>query len=194
MGSLSLKRLKGNQWMLVAPECACERQLDLDEARDMRAKREEEIARDELLYLVADCHGFLEAHNLLGELALEENDVKLARGHFGYSYENALKALPPGFKGLLPADQGYNGAFFEAGRGLARCLISLGRVAEGAAVLKKLAGWDPEEPHTQSLLEQLREYESELKLGTASLSSLPIITGITPLTPDSDDDDDDDDD
>ena len=31
-----------------------------------------DIARDELLYLVADCPGFIEAHNLLAMLALEE--------------------------------------------------------------------------------------------------------------------------
>ena len=194
---MSLKRVSKSTWAFVAPDCACERQLDLEDAQDMRAKREEEIARVELLYLVADCHGFMEAHNLLGELALEANDVKLARGHFGYCYENGLKTLPPGFRGLLPADEGYNGPFFEAGRGLARCLIALGEVAQGAAILKKLASLDPVEPETQSLLAQLREYEAELKAGTGTTAanSLPIITGITPLSPaDLDDDAEDDDD
>ena len=42
---------------------------------------------------------------MLGELALEENDVSLARGHFGYAYEIGVRALPPGgLSGPLPYD------------------------------------------------------------------------------------------
>jgi len=77
---LQLKRLDGHRFALQPPECARDRQDDLDDVTEMIAAGELEIARDELLYLVSDCRGFLEAHNRLGELALEEGDVPLARG------------------------------------------------------------------------------------------------------------------
>lgn len=191
-GALSLKRLSQSTWAFVPPDCALERQMDLEDAQEMRARHEDEIARDELLYIVADCHGFMTAHNELGELALAQEDVKLARGHYGYSYENALKSLPPGFSGRLPHAEGYNGPFFEAGRGLARCLVALGRVEEGEKVLKKLAQFDPEEPDTQSLLSQLAEFKAgspPTPCGTSTVSFLPIIT-IEGAEEDDEDDDD----
>lgn len=141
--------------MLVPPDCAEERTEDLDEVQQMIAGNEREIARDELLYLVADFRAFLEAHNLLAELALEDNDVKLARGHFGFAYECGLESLPPGFSGQLPSAQGYNVHFFNSGRGLARCLIALGKPVEGREVLTRLLRFDPQDQDTKSLLEQL---------------------------------------
>ena len=48
---------------------------------------ETEIARDELVWLLSECPDFLEAHVHLGLIALEEEDAKLARGHFGRAYE-----------------------------------------------------------------------------------------------------------
>lgn len=116
---------------------------------------EHEIARDELLYLVSDCRAFLDAHNLLGELALEENDIALARGHFGFAYEIGIDSLPPGFRGTLPAGRAYNRAFFLAGRGLARCLISLGQNDAGREVLERLARFDPRDPDVRGLLIEL---------------------------------------
>ena len=192
---LSLKRLSKSEWAFVAPDCACERELDLEDAIHMREKQEEEIARDELLYLVADCHGFMAAHNLLGEMALEQSDVKLARGHYGFSYENGLKSIPLGFSGRLPVDQGYNAPFFDAGHGLARCLVALGRIEEAEKVLRKLAQLDPSEPDTQSLLSQLEEYKAGSAPSTIVSSGglLPIITNIGPLPLVDDDEDDDDD-
>ncbi|HEY2251312.1 MAG TPA: hypothetical protein VGH74_09635, partial [Planctomycetaceae bacterium] len=62
---LKLRRLDGNRFSLTPPVCAFDRQEDLEEVRQMIAAGELEIARDELLYLVSDCRGFLEAHNLL---------------------------------------------------------------------------------------------------------------------------------
>lgn len=75
-----------------------DRDLDLVEVHNMIAGAELEIARDELLYLVADCRGFLEAYCILAELALEEGDIPLAKGHYGFAYENGLDALPRGFR------------------------------------------------------------------------------------------------
>src|SRR5262249_41730770 len=94
---LQLRRLDGNQFAFQPPICARDRKEDLDEVRQMISASELEIARDELLYLVADCRAFLEAHNLLAELALEEGNIPLARGHFGFGYEIGLNSLPEGF-------------------------------------------------------------------------------------------------
>jgi len=160
---LQLRRIDGNRFALQPPICAIDRQEDLDEVRNMIAGGELEIARDELLYLVSDCRGFLDAHNLLGELALEENDISLARGHFGFAYEIGLDSLPAGFRGILPATRDYNRPFFLAGRGVARCLIARGQRAEGREVLEKLARFDPREEHIQSLLAELAAAEREKK-------------------------------
>jgi hypothetical protein len=154
---LKLRRLDGNRFAFLAPVCAFDRQEDIEEVQTMIAAGELEIARDELLYLVSDCRGFLEAHNLLGELALEEEDISLARGHFGFAYEIGLDSLPPGFRGILPAKRDYNRAFFLAGRGLARCLIARGQHQEGRDVLVQLAKFDPQEEHVKSLLKELDE-------------------------------------
>ena len=154
---LKLRRLDGNRFAFLAPVCAFDRQEDIEEVQTMIAAGELEIARDELLYLVSDCRGFLEAHNLLGELALEEEDISLARGHFGFAYEIGLDSLPPGFRGILPAKRDYNRAFFLAGRGLARCLIARGQHKEGRDVLVQLAKFDPQEEHVKSLLKELDE-------------------------------------
>lgn len=154
---LKLRRLDGNRFAFQPPVCAFDRQEDLEEVRTMIAAGELEIARDELLYLVSDCRGFLDAHNLLGELALEEEDISLARGHFGFAYEIGLDSLPPGFRGILPAKRDYNRAFFLAGRGLARCLIARGQPQEGRDVLVQLARFDPREEDVKSLLKELDE-------------------------------------
>lgn len=131
-----------------------------------------DIANDELLYLVSDCRGFIEAYNLLGELALEDNDVKLAKGHFGFGYETGLNLLPPGFRDNLPANLGDNRHFFAAGRGLARCLIALGNRNDGRDVLQRLAKFDASDKQTQSLLAQVRNQEPQGGRGIA----LPVLS------------------
>jgi hypothetical protein len=158
---LVLKRLDGRRFAFQPPVCSVDRREDLDEVQKMIAAGELEIARDELLYLISDCRAFLEAHNLLGELALEEEDIAVARGHFGFAYEIGLGSLPAGFQSILPATIGYNVPFFLAGRGLARCLIARGRRSEGRDVLKQLARFDPQEETIQPLLKELGEAEGK---------------------------------
>jgi hypothetical protein len=160
-GALELKALGGNRYEFQAPECAIDRDLDLQEAQEMRLASEGEIARDELLYLVADCRGFLEAYLQLAELALEEEDIGLAKGHFGFAYETGLEALPDHFRGQLPVKEGYNKHFFAAGRGLARCLVSKKESDKAREVLEQLLRFDPAEAETRSLLEQLNEREQK---------------------------------
>jgi hypothetical protein len=78
MSRVAVRRVgAGPEWELVHPTCAQERALDLDEVRDMLDAGETQIAIDELRWLLEDCHEFLAAHRLLGELALGEDDLKL---------------------------------------------------------------------------------------------------------------------
>ncbi len=108
---------------------------------------ESEIARDELLWLLNGCSDCLLAHKMLGELALADNDLRLARGHFGYAYEIGSKALDrAGAKGGLPYRLPANQAFFEAGKGLAFCLRELGKLALAADVVARLIACDPTDP------------------------------------------------
>jgi hypothetical protein len=179
---LSLQKFGGDRFAFVSPVCAVDRREDIAEVREIIAGEEFDIARDELLYLVSDCRGFLEAHNLLGELALEDNDVKLAKGHFGFGYETGLGLLPPGGIIQLPANLGDNRHFFAAGRGLARCLIALSKRSDGREVLQKLARYDPHEKGTQALLKQLRALDAHGGKGL----SLPILneSDLMPPPPD----------
>ena len=154
-GALELKSLGGQRYAFQAPECALDRDLDLAEVLEIRAGGEFEIARDELLYLVADCRGFLEAYIQLAELALEDEDISLAKGHFGFAYENGLDVLPLNFRGQLPCKEGYNPHFYAAGRGLARCLISRKEPQQAREVLEQLLKFDSTEEGARSLLEQL---------------------------------------
>lgn len=156
---LTLQKVRPGEFALVPPKCAVERGLDIDEVHEMIAEEEPEAARDELLFLVEDCHGFVEAHNLLAELALQTNDVALARGHFGYAYENVLDALPEGFSGRLPTTAGYNAHFFACGCGLARCLVALQQNREARDVLNQLHRFDPDNADVRALIEQLDDHE-----------------------------------
>lgn len=160
MGALELKSLGANRFIFVAPECAIERDLDLAEAIEIRGGGEFDIARDELLYLVADCRGFLEAYLQLAELALEDEDIALAKGHFGFAYEQGLEVLPPNFRGQLPSTEGYNAHFFAAGRGLARCLVARHEPTKAREVLEQLLRFDPTEEASKSLLQQLLDRDS----------------------------------
>jgi tetratricopeptide (TPR) repeat protein len=145
---VALRRVRGTEtWELVHPSCAAERREDLDEIRLMIDAGEFEVARDELLWLLGDCHDLIEAHAMLGELALEEGDVKLARGHFGYAFELGTKALPKeGLRGALPHARPANQAFLEAAKGLAWSFRELGQADRAADVLRQLLALDPSDP------------------------------------------------
>jgi hypothetical protein len=134
-------------WELVHPRCAKARREDIEEVRTMIAAEEYEIATDELRWLLEDCHDFLEAHKLLGDLALVESDFRLARGHYGYAYQIGLKAIDAaGPISSLPYRHEANRAFFDSGRGLVRCLEKLGKkkmVRDVVARLLQLDAGDP---------------------------------------------------
>jgi hypothetical protein len=141
------KRADDGAWELVHPRCARVRQEDLEEVDQMIEAGELEIARDELLWLLQDCHDCIEAHAKLGELALLENDLKLARGHFGYAYQIGLKAIEAsGGSNQFPYSRPANQSFHEASKGLVHCLVQLGKRGMARDVVKRLAQLDPSDP------------------------------------------------
>jgi tetratricopeptide (TPR) repeat protein len=108
---------------------------------------EVDIARDELRWLLIDCRELIEAHRLLGEIAVSGGDLAMARAHFGYAYDLGRKAIPPdGLPGPLPYARKSNRAFFEAGEGLARCLGTLGEKQTATDVVQALLKLDPSDP------------------------------------------------
>jgi hypothetical protein len=134
-------------WELVPSRCAAERADDIAEVEAMLAAGELEIARDELRWLLEDCHDFLDAHRLLGEVALLEGDISLARGHFGYAFRLGERAIQRADKSVavpysLPANRG----FHESGKGLVHCLLQLDKREVAVEIVEFLLRCDPSDP------------------------------------------------
>ena len=143
-----MQRLPGeNAWELLHPRCALERAEDMEEVEAMLAADEVEIAADELRWLLSGCPDLIRAHRLLGELALAENDVSLARGHFGRAYFVVERALrKAGNPSPLPYARPANQDFFEAGKGLVHCLMKLDKKQMAGEVVETLLHCDPSDP------------------------------------------------
>lgn len=150
---------------LVHPRGVRERAEDLEEVEAMIEAGELDIARDELLWLVDECREFILAHRLLGELAAEAGDWRLARGHFGFAWQLGIDALPQGSlmpqgalmsqggrapqggkPGTLPYVRPDNQAFLEAGKGLVYCLQQQGAHDHARQVIDQLLRLDPSDP------------------------------------------------
>lgn len=137
----------GRGWVLVHPRGALERAEDLEEVREMLEAGEADVAVDELRWLVGGCSEFIEAHGLLGEVALAEGDFALARGHFGFAVQLGFKALERAkVGGPLPYGQPANRAFLEAGAGLATSLAKLGMMEKAVELVDRLVKLDPSDP------------------------------------------------
>lgn len=129
------------------PRCAMERADDLEEVRNMIAMGESEIAVDELRFLLDGCTDFIEAHRMLGEIALAEADLPLARGHFGYAFSIGKKAVQrAAVAGPIPYSRESNQPFYESGKGLAYCLKELGKHELAREVVDDLLRFDPTDP------------------------------------------------
>ena len=146
---LGLERSRdGRTWIFVHPPCVRECAEDLDEVREMIAAGESDVAADELLWLLEVCRDMLEAHYLLGNLAAEaQQDLPLARGHFGYAFQLGVKALrragdPTPVSPLHPA----NRPFFDAGRGLAWVLHEMGQPDKAREAVERLLACDATDP------------------------------------------------
>jgi hypothetical protein len=96
-----------------------------------------------------------EAANLI---ALEEEDPKLARGHFGRAYELCLRALEAVESPQpLPYALDGNRPFYEAAKGLVHCLLDMGRPKVAKDVCKRIASLDPSDPLAIQRLAEHRE-------------------------------------
>jgi hypothetical protein len=167
--SVGVERAAGGAgWVLVHPRCARACADDLDEVRAMIAAGETEVATDELRWLLELCRDLIEAHFLLGKLAVEaEHDLALGRAHFGYAYRLGVKALdrannPTPVSPLHPA----NRVFFNAGRGLAWCLAELNMPEKAREAIERLLACDSRDPLG------LRRWIDELNAGGKPLVEL----------------------
>ena len=141
-----------------------ERALDLDEVRGMLDAGESQIAIDELRWLLDDCHEFLAAHRLLGELALAEEDLKLARGHFGIAFQLGVQAAKDA-KGTLPYAREANRDFLESGKGLAWCLKQAGKAEMARDVVEQMLRFDPSDPLNVRSLGEVYALDVRLRRG-----------------------------
>ncbi len=145
---LSVRKLPDEDaWELVHPRCVLDRVEDLDEVRAMLDAGEVDVARDECRWLLDGCPDCLEAHRILGEIALGDDDLPLARGHFGHAYRQANSATQQAGSGAvfpyrLPANQ----ALFEAAKGLVWCLKQLDKPQMAAEVIARVVALDPNDP------------------------------------------------
>jgi hypothetical protein len=89
----------------------------------------------------------MEAHHLLGEIALGDNDFPLARGHFGYAFQLGAKAIQrAGRASPVPYRLAANRIFHESGKALVYCLLQLGKAEMAAEVVETLLAADPTDP------------------------------------------------
>lgn len=142
------RNASGSGWVLLPPKCVRERAEDLEEVQTMIAEGEADIAINELRWLLEGCSEMMEAHFLLGKLAAEvDNDLPLARGHFGFGYKIGQEALrkakhPTPLPALHPA----NRTFYDCGRGLVWTLDGLGKKEMALEVVEHLLRCDPSDP------------------------------------------------
>ena len=138
----------------------------------MIAEGETRIAIDELRWLVDGCRDMIQAHCLLGRLAVEvDRDLLLARGHFGFGYELGMRALKRKKLPIpVPADHPANRPWFDAGRGLAWCLHELDKSSMALEVLEQLLACDPSD------LLGLKSWIDQIELGDRKVVTLEMFS------------------
>ena len=141
-GGLRLKRLESGEFELDHPPCIYELEPDYEEGMELWKAGEPEEARDSLRFALQGCGDNMYVHVALGGLALEiDRDAALARGHFGYAFELAERAIPRGFAGHIPTERPANRPLYEALDGLANCYQSLGQPDEADRLRQMMARW-----------------------------------------------------
>ena len=144
MRKVEVAQAADGAWELVHPRCARTRQEDIEEVEKMIAGGEMEIAQDELRWLLSECHDFIAAHKMLGDVALAAGDFRLARGHFGYAYQLGMQAIDRcGKVDSLPSDRPSNQPFFVAGYGVVTCLLKMGKRGLAKEIAERLLKLDP---------------------------------------------------
>ena len=146
--AVRVREVAAGEWELVHPRAAVDRTDDLEEVEAMIAAGEDDVAIDELRWLLSGCHDFIAAHRLLGELALLAGDVPLARGHFGIAFQLGTKAASSvaSARGTLPYRLPANQAFLESGKGLIACFVRQGKPEAAAEVIEEMLRFDPSDP------------------------------------------------
>lgn len=143
--AVKVKLQKTGVWSFVQPRCVREREMDLEDVEGMLDAEEVEIARDELRWLLEGCPDNIAIHYWLGDLAMREQDVKLARGHYGYAYEIGHRALrKENFPTPLPMENEENELWFAAAKQLAWCLKLLEKKDLLSDVVKFVQHCDPQ--------------------------------------------------
>lgn len=151
--TVRVRQLEDGAWELVHPRCARDRAEDLEEVHKMVDAGELEIAMDECRWLLSGCSDCVEAHRILGEIALAENDLPLARGHFGYAYRLGEQAIArAGHPSPVPYRREANRSFLESAKGLAFCLKQLGKEQMAREVVELTLRCDPGDPLGMSQL------------------------------------------
>ena len=141
-GGLRLRRLGGEDFELDHPPCIHEMEPDYEEGMELWRAGEPEEARDALRYALQGCGDNMYVHVALGRIALESfRDPSLARGHFGYAFELAERAIPRGFAGRLPRHLDANRPLYDAMDGLAACYEALKQPAEAARLRDQASRW-----------------------------------------------------
>ena len=166
---MSIDRSRSGQgWTFAHPAAVREGADDLDEVREMIASGESDVAIDELRWLLENCTDWIEAHYLLGKLAVEtQGDVPLGRAHFGFGYQLGERALKRADNPApVPAMHPANRPWYDAGRGLAWCLAELGKRDMALEVVENLLRCDPADPL------QLRPWIDEIKTAGAPIVEL----------------------
>ncbi len=141
-GGLNLKRLGGDDYVLDHPKCVLEMELDYAEGIEIWQAGDPESARDALRYALQGCGDNIWVHVALGRIALLDfQDPGLARGHFGYAFELAERAIPPGFRGVLPPKHPMNQPLYDAIDGLIACHEALGKPELADELRRQADAW-----------------------------------------------------
>jgi hypothetical protein len=145
--TVRVRQLEDGAWEFVHPRCARDRAEDLEEVHKMVDAGELEVAMDECRWLLSGCSDCIEAHRTLGEIALTENDLPLARGHFGYAYRLGEQALAKASNpSPVPYRREANRSFLESAKGLAFCLKQLGKEQMAREVVELTLRCDSSDP------------------------------------------------
>jgi hypothetical protein len=127
---------------LVHPRCVEEREPDYADGMELWKSGEPEDARDALRYALHECGDNLWIHVALGRIALEAfRDPQLARGHFGYAFELARRAIPREFSGRIPPERQANRPLYDAIDGLLACYEALRQPREAREIRELAAVW-----------------------------------------------------
>lgn len=172
--SVTVQRAKsGNDWVLSHPRAVRDITEDLQEVRAMIDAGETDVGIDELRWLLGTCSEAIEAHFLLGKLSVEaDNDVGLARGHFGFGYQLGIKAWRRAQKPIpMPPLHPANRYFFDCGRGLAWCLRELDKPQMALEVVEQLIELAPNDPLG------LSAWLDELRVGNKQVVQLDELWG-----------------